>query len=103
MYIIVEVETNVVVDYSDTIQYQSNGYPVVRSNTDQSLAYASQSYSVAETDKIPEDYKPSKYKYVDGAFVENPDYIDPEINRLYTLDEAATLLAQEVSQNGYDA
>ena len=33
-----------------------------------------------EVDNMPSDcaYNPTKYKYVDGAFIENPDYILPD-------------------------
>ena len=32
-----------------------------------------------EVDNMPSDcaYNPTKYKYVDGAFIENPDYVPP--------------------------
>lgn len=36
------------------------------------------SCQVFEVEAFPDDYVDGKYLYVDGAFVENPDYVEPE-------------------------
>ena len=40
-------------------------------------------------DDIPDDVMncPSKWKYVDGEFVENPDYVEPVITDTPTMDD----------------
>ena len=39
MFIIKQTDTNIVLDSSDTIEYQPNNYPVVRPGTAYALAY----------------------------------------------------------------
>ena len=43
-------------------------------------------YTTVEVDEIP-DYvieNPEKYCYIDGEYIENPDYIPPEITETIT-------------------
>lgn len=53
-------------------------------------------FVVHAVDAVPDDYEPNKYCYDDG-FTLNPDWKPQE--QQYTLDEAAELLAQEVSES----
>ena len=55
-----------------------------------------------EVSEIPNEVEPYKYCYTsEQGFYLNPDWIEPE--QLYTLDEAAEIIAKEASANGYDA
>ena len=52
-----------------------------------------------EVDNMPSDcaYNPTKYKYVDGAFIENPDYVLPDTLsplKAAKIEESKTKLAQ---------
>ena len=50
MFIIKQTDTNIVLDSSDTIEYQSNNYPVVRPGTDYALAYYPGGIEVVEVE-----------------------------------------------------
>lgn len=57
-----------------------------------------------EVDDMPSDcaYNPTKYKYVDGAFIENPDYAPPDTLsplKAAKIEESKTKLAQWLAAN----
>ena len=58
-----------------------------------------------EVDNMPSDcaYNPTKYKYVDGAFIENPDYVPPSADisaeKLAKIAESKTKLAEWLAAN----
>ena len=58
-----------------------------------------------EIDDMPSDcaYSPTKYKYVDGAFIENPDYVPPSTDisaeKLAKITESKTKLAEWLANN----
>ena len=55
-------------------------------------------FELCEVSAIPEDFESNKYCYTtEDGFTLNPDYRESEEEQKYTLDEAATLLAQEVN------
>lgn len=39
---------------------------------------AEPAYQIVEIESYPEDYVYGKYLYIDGAFVENPEWVEPE-------------------------
>ena len=59
--------------------------------------------AVDVTDDIPDDFEPLKYKYVDGAFIENPDYVPPSADisaeKLAKIEESKTKLAEWLANN----
>lgn len=57
-------------------------------------------YEVIDFDesKKPEDYIPGKYFYIDGEFVENPDWQPP----LPSIDEQVQMLGEGVAELGDD-
>ena len=58
--------------------------------------------AVDVTDDIPDDFEPLKYKYVDGAFIENPDYVPPDTLsplKIAKIEESKTKLAQWLANN----
>ena len=66
---------------------------------DKILVYAiDNDFSVVEFDSsiIPEDYVQGKYFFIDGEFVENPDYIPP----LPPIDEQVKLLGEGMVEMG---
>ena len=57
-----------------------------------------------EIDDMPSDcaYSPTKYKYIDGAFIENPDYVLPDtLSPLKDakIEESKTKLAEWLANN----
>ena len=58
--------------------------------------------AVDVTDDIPDDFEPLKYKYVDDAFIENPDYVPPDTLsplKMAKIEESKTKLAQWLANN----
>ena len=58
--------------------------------------------AVDVTDDIPDDFEPLKYKYVDGAFIENPDYVPPDTLsplKIAKIEESKTKLAEWLAAN----
>ena len=93
MFIVTNKTTNAVQGYSKTIHYWSNGYPVL---DDIPCAYVKDTANVYEVSEIPEGVTAYKYCYTEAdGFYLNPDWIEPE--QLYTLDEAAQIIASEVN------
>ena len=106
MYIITMNENNQVAAIGKTIKnIDTRGFELVDDNT----YYSNSSCSYFDVDEssipaVTELELITKYYYTEvKGFYDNPYYVEPEPEKLYTLDEAAEVLAQEVSQNGYDA
>ena len=59
--------------------------------------------AVDVTADVPDDFEPLKYKYVDGAFIENPDYVPPSADmsaeKLAKIEESKTKLAEWLANN----
>ena len=58
--------------------------------------------AVDVTADVPDDFEPLKYKYVDGAFIENPDYVPPDTLsplKAVKIDESKIKLAQWLAAN----
>ena len=58
--------------------------------------------AVDVTDDIPDDFEPLKYKYVDGAFIENPDYVPPDTLsplKMAKIEESKNKLAEWLANN----
>ena len=59
--------------------------------------------AVDVTADVPDDFEPLKYKYVDGAFIENPDYVPPSTDisaeKLAKIEESKTKLAEWLANN----
>ena len=59
--------------------------------------------AVDVTADVPEDFEPLKYKYVDGAFIENPDYVPPSADisaeKFAKITESKTKLAEWLANN----
>ena len=84
---------DVVIHISDTIDYQSNGNPLVDNGT---LAYAAVLVNqVIEADLVPEYVTAHRYCYVDGHFVENPDWSEPVEEEYLTPHEVISILTGE--------
>ena len=59
-------------------------------------------YNFHEVEDVPNGISAYKYCYtIEKGFYENPDWVEPEIEDPY--QNYREQLAQEVSQNGYDA
>lgn len=55
-------------------------------------------FGLHQVDNLPMDFEPNKYCYTEAeGFYNNPDYVESE--QLYTLEEAAALIASEVASN----
>lgn len=105
MYLLLDAN-KVIIHISPTLGYQENGNVLVNHD---SLAYAAILVDeVAEVAEVPAEVATQKYKYMDGAFVLNPDYIEPlpdEVGALQTalaetreqLDAAAVAMAEGVN------
>jgi len=55
-------------------------------------------FKVYEVDEIPEGVEQGKYLFVDGAFVENPDYVEPpksDEERIAELENEVGVLQEE--------
>lgn len=89
MYVLTDNE-DVIIYISETIGYQKNGNPLVDNGT---LAIASSIVkSVSDDITIPDGVEPYKYLYKDGAFTENPNYVEPEPSVEEQLAEAQEAL-----------
>lgn len=96
MYLVVSKDTNAVMNWGNEIVTASNGYIKL---VDEKMLFIPDMVNIFEIDDIPSEVSIIKYCYTEElGFYINPNYIDPEFEKLYTLDEAATILAQEVSQ-----
>ena len=94
-YLLLDSE-NVILHISTTIDYQENGNPLVDGGT---LAYAEALVvQVIEVDHVPEEVSAHQYCYVDGEFVLNPNWIEPEEPTDW--DYALRILDGEVDYDG---
>jgi len=76
MKVLLDQETNVVIDIVDETRQVSNGLQVLKN--DDIYIYASIiPITTIEKDVIPEGVSAQKYMYVNEEFVLNPDYVEP--------------------------
>lgn len=73
MYLLVNTETNVIVYISSQATVEENGINV----GDMIFANPDGTLKIVEVASVDAGVKPQKYKYVDGAFVVNADYVAP--------------------------
>ena len=96
MYLVVSKDTSVVMNWGNEIVTASNGYIKL---VDEKMLFIPDMVNVFEVDDVPSEISVIKYCYAeDKGFYINPNYIEPKEEKIYTLDEAAEILAQEVSQ-----
>lgn len=95
MFIIIEKETKIVVNYNDAIEYQTNGYPVVKKEGRLGVAYPTQMYDVAETESIPEDFAIGKYLFEDSQFALNPDWVGPDPSNTFGVPDDVYMAVKE--------
>ena len=72
-YLLLDAQ-GIIVFISDTIGYEQNGH--VRVNNDTLLIPATSVSSVAEVSAVPEGVMPVRYRYVDGAFSVNENWVE---------------------------
>lgn len=95
MILITEKTHGVILEIGEQLDYMENGYPRL---IEKNIAFPDWSVNVYKDVKVPEEVQPHKYCYTDGkGFYVNEDYTEPE--KLYTLDEAAAIIASEVNAN----
>ena len=100
-------EKNVVFDFGEDIVFAKPGasdgglQPCVETeathiwNREKNTAcMAGREITMVEVDNVPEEVKAEKYKYVDGEFVENEDYVEyhSEQERISALEDMVNML-----------
>ena len=70
-------DNDVVIDIVDSAEEVSNGLQVNRDG-DIYIYASSIALTVENVETIPEGVMAQKYKYIEGEFVLNPDYVEPE-------------------------
>ena len=96
MYIITEKNRKEILGMGKCLDYMENGYPRL---IEENIAFPTEMVDIYEVETVPEEVELFKYCYdTEQGFYFNPDWREPTPpEQLYTLDEAATILAQEVS------
>lgn len=77
----------------NTIGYLKDENPLAVDGNDEPA------FRVFEIEAFPDDYVAGKYLFVDGAFVENPNYVPPEQTpeeRIAELEEVVALLINDI-------
>jgi hypothetical protein len=74
-YLILCPDDKRIMHISNSLGYESNGNLILSS----SLRVAAGIAEVAEVETVPAEVKPEKYCYVDGSFVLNPEWTEPEV------------------------
>lgn len=64
--------SNVIIDIADEMEAVSNGI-LVRGD----IVYGEANLSIHEVMSIPQGVKPQRYKFVNGDFIVNEDYVEP--------------------------
>ncbi|GAA0181425.1 hypothetical protein SH2C18_39610 [Clostridium sediminicola] len=62
---------NIIIEINESIETVSNGIKV------NGMVYGVPTMHIAEIDKMPEGIEVRKYKYVDGEFSLNENYVEP--------------------------
>ena len=85
MYLVLGKKNKEIIYISTTMDYQENGNPLVDNGT---LAISvSLVDSVVEVDNIPKEVEVEKYCYIDGQYIINPDWVEPDPVSTVTTDE----------------
>jgi hypothetical protein len=72
--------TNVIVDIVDSVITTTNGITIAKDlSTYTYAAIVASQLNQINVDSVPSGVVPQKYKYVDGNFVENPNYIEHKV------------------------
>lgn len=112
MYLVTNKINNNVMGFDDELTYWNNGYPFL---VNEKLAFVPNDVIIYENVEISTEIKlnPSKYCYTEGeGFYENPNYIEPDPTNTYGIPDELfnqikadyrEQIAQEVSENGYNA
>ena len=112
MVLITNKINNGILDFGSDIHYWSNGYPVL---TDTKTAFVKDSVNIYQNVEVSDEVKsnPSKYCYTESeGFYLNPDYVEPDPTNTYGISDELfnqiksdyrEKIAQEVSENGYNA
>lgn len=95
MFIIIEKEKKIVVNYDNTIEYQTNEYPVIKKDGGLGVAYPTQMYDVAETESIPEDFAIGKYIFENSQFTLNPDWVEPDPSNTFNVPDDVYMAIKE--------
>ena len=112
MYIITSKENNMILNFGNTLDYMSNGYPRL---TEEDIYFPTEFVNVHQNVEVSDEVKanPSKYCYIESeGFYLNPDYVEPDPTNTYGISDELfnqiksdyrEKIAQEVSENGYNA
>lgn len=112
MYLIISNVDHVVMGYGNELSYWNNGYPFL---VNEKLAFIPADVVIYEDIEVSDEVKsnPSKYCYTpEQSFYENPNYIEPDPTNTYGIPDELfnqiksdyrEQIAQEVSENGYNA
>ena len=110
MYLITRKEDNVCLNFGNELDYISNGYPRI---VEKDIAFVKENVNVFEVTELPEDFKQGKHCYTEEkGFYVNPDYVEPDPTNTYGIPDELfnqiksdyrEQIAQEVSENGYNA
>lgn len=77
MYIITQIDKNIILDICSKVEYQENGYP---QNTDTKVSYVKGFVKIYQIEEIPEYVQVIKYCYtIELGFYENPEYKEPNM------------------------
>lgn len=97
MYIVTSKDNNRCVYSGERLGYSNNGFPIL---LDENVAFPTDRFDVFEVEEIPAEVEMVKYCYTpEQGFYVNPDWKEPATEELYTLDEAAAIIASEVAGN----
>lgn len=97
MYILTDYN-NVIIAISETLEYQSNGYPLIKHGT---LAIPTQYIkAISEVEEVPSEVKERKYCYTEkNGFYVNENYVEPvdsqEIETRVSLVEERIALTED--------
>ena len=95
MFIIIEKETKIIVNYDDKIEYQTNGYPVIKKDGGLGVAYPTLIYDIAEVESIPEDFAIGKYLFENSQFTLNPKWVDPDPSNTFDVPDDVYMAIKE--------
>ncbi len=84
---------NVVMFISNTLKYQSNGYPIIDENGEETIIVKDLVKGIFRLEEIPEEIKPNEYCYTkEQGFYKNKDY-----KRYYSTEERISALEDTVN------